>query len=238
MYTYLKKYCLLFIACSVLHACDTTVDDGLVSVRYKVTSETGATYSVGAMIDNGDWVGGYMDEEWEYEFRVAEGSQLLYMTTENVMRGYVDASIYIDGELYRTYRHEESSSTAEIQKGTSAWGLDQDIRLFYFLQAATLEGAQLRLLPGVQTFNQPDSDFGFGQRIYRELLVGPEFDASIRISRPSMEEGYTCVWAEISYQPVEGADLVSNQNFFSLGQVYQCDVAPVEVDLAVIVPGY
>lgn len=221
----------LVIASLILSACDTG-SSGLVSVKYVVSSDNGGRGAVSFYVENEEWESAAVEDGWEYEFFVEEGSQLLYITSGGVTRGSIEVGIMVDGEMRSRHRHEAPKSTELTRLSSSAWGIDKDINVFYFLQSGDLSGTQLMMPDGVRTYEQAQTDFGFLQRITEQFFAQPGLAVGFHTTRSSIEEGYNCVWAAIHYEPVPSQDPML------LAQARQCDVAPVDIDITLNVPGY
>ena len=119
-----EKILFVVLAGLVIAACDSApIDDGMVTVRYELTSTTGGSALIRYLGEGGDLRGGRVVQAgWAYSFRAEPGSQQLYITTSEVQHGNVEARIYVDGTLIRSYVHEDPQSNAIVSRGIGAWG--------------------------------------------------------------------------------------------------------------------
>lgn len=92
--------------------------------------------------------------------------------------------------------------------------------------------AEVSVPGGVDTFDELNTHSGNFQSLDRQLSVDADFEAVLRVARGSIEDGFRCVRAYIYYFP-EGVE-----ELYVLAYVVQCDVAPIEIDLSMPVPGY
>jgi hypothetical protein len=238
-----KQFLHILVAGLTLSACDSgPADDGLVSVRYAVSSETGASANMLYLDEFGEPQGAVVQDGWEYAFRVEEGSQLVYMWTTNVVGGVIEASIIIDEEVRRSYEHgSDPNGTQETQFGTAAWGPNSNIELIYLVSGSRIMGeTTVSTTSGVKRF-APDGDYYYGDyyQVNELLTVREGFQATVETSREPIEvvdgmASWQCVEASISMR-VETVDLPFP---LLLSKAEQCDVVPISISLSAVVPGY
>ncbi len=238
-----KQFLYILLAGLTLSACDSgPADDGLVSVRYAVSSATGASAFVVYLDEFGESKGVFAQDGWEYAFRTETGSQLLYLWTRDVVGGTIEASIVIDGEVRRSYEHHsDPNGTQETQFGTAAWGPNTGIELTYLVRGRrTMGETTVSTTSGVKRF-APDGDYYYGNfyQVLERVTVREGFQATLETSREPIEvvdgmSSWQCVEASISMR-VEIVDLPFP---LLLAKAEQCDVVPISISLAAVVPGY
>ncbi len=241
----MKMYRIIFLLLGFVVACDSgdssEPEEDLVTVRYALSSDNNGRATILFIDEHGEFSGGNpipgtgsitLGDGWEYEFNVEEGTQLLYLMTSKVVRGSVEAQIFVDDKLVASHMHASPNTTATQRIASSAWGKNDDIKLLYEVDGAFIDDITLELTSG--TMNTTPADLGHNNycRFGREMTTDVGFLASVGLSRRAADFP-TCVSASIKYEPREGLDYP-----LVLAETEQCDVSPFDLAIEVRVPGF
>lgn len=223
----------------VLAACDNGMgpdsDDELVTVRYAISSTTDGKATV-LFLDENEEISGstrtIVEDGWTYTFEAQEGSQVLYLMTEKVIKGTVEAQIFVNDKLQTSHIHSAPTTTLTRKIASSAWGSNSNIDLFYNIDGAFIENISLSVPAGTEDISAPDQGHFNYCRIDRQLSINAGFNANVAISRNALDF-IGCVQATISYKPMEKLE-----HPLLLAAVEQCDVSPLNVSVSIPVPGF
>ncbi len=235
----MKKTCaaLIILACT-FSSCgsglDSGADDELLTVRYTISSTTGARAGVLFLDENNEFAGTpeLIEDGWEYTFKAEEGPRLLYLMTTTVLKGSVEAKIYVEDRLVASHVHEAPRSTLLLKLASSAWGRNDNIQLVYDVNGAFIDDINFEVPGGTETISAEDQGHFNYCRVDRELSVAARFEAGISISRDALDF-VGCVYAGITYEPVSELERPLH-----LVIAQQCDNAPLNLSISVPVPGF
>lgn len=163
---------------------------------------------------------------------------MLYIWTRDVVGGVIEASIIIDGEVWRRYEHaSDPNGTMTNEFGTAAWGPDSGITLTYIVGGQHLGEAVVSTDLGVKRY-VPDAELW---REFETLTVSQGFQISVQLMREPVETvepdemaSWLCVEANI-FVEFETVDLPIP---LTLAKARQCGVVPIAISLTATVPGY